>query len=293
MKCEIFVFFALASVACAQTKWPNELTVWFPDGSGLEIHTQSTGVNSPLSTSGSINAGSANGSHRMVLDKQGKILFGYDIEAWKAGPGTFTIRIRPLDSKKFSVYSWYPRNKVAEEIPTLAGTRDFPLLRAGDAVEVDILYQPVTGEKIYDVLRVSSGQPPSHTKPTGERFSLEDVRVVVNGKTITEERNTWMIGGGLMIYLPELGEFYFTLSPSPDFPFQASGWVDHNTLRFHAGNELVEVTAKSNVLQKLDYGTVWVYHDPESESRGPATGRSVEFRCGDDVDSLIRMNKQN
>ena len=30
-------------------------------------------------------------------------------------------------------------------------------------------------------------------------------------------------------------------------------------LRFHAGNELVEITGKSNMLQASDFGTVWVH----------------------------------
>jgi hypothetical protein len=53
--------------------------------------------------------------------------------------------------------------------------------------------------------------------------------VAINGKTIAEERNTWMRGGGLMIHLPGCGEFYLALSPSPDFPLQPSAWIERKT----------------------------------------------------------------
>ena len=89
-----------------------------------------------------------------------------------------------------------------------------------------------------------------------------------------------------MTYVPGRGDYYLGLTPCPaSIPCTASGWADHNVLRFHAGDELVEIVAKGNVLQNSDYRTIWVYHDPESEG-----GRA--FTCGDDMESLIRLRKQ-
>jgi len=279
------LLFAMAAAAFAQTNLPSGLKVWFADGTGLDIHTESTGANSPLSTSGSEVVPAGYDFHRVIFDKQGALLLGYDIEARKASQDTFTIRIKPVDKDKFKVGGlgkWL-------EIPTLTGVREFPPLRTGDAVEVDILYHPVTGERIYDVLKVSGSRPPAPAapQPSGERFSLENVQVVVNGKTIAEQRNTWMRGAGLMIYLPGRGESYLALSPSPDYPLQASGWIDHNILRFFAGNEMVEIVGKSNMLQNSAFGTVWVYHIPESDVANHGRDRSVELSCADTVEWLI------
>jgi uncharacterized protein (DUF427 family) len=159
-------------------------------------------------------------------------------------------------------------------------------------VEVDILYNPATRERIYDVLKVAAEQPPARVavEPSSE-FSLENVHVTINGKTVAEQRNTWMRGAAVMIYLPGRGESYLALSPSAEYPLQAFGWVDHNILRFFAGNEMVEITGKSNMLQKSDFGTVWVYHVPESDA-DRARDRGVEFSCGDNVESLIRMHQK-
>ena len=285
MNSKSMILFAMAAAAFAQTN----MKVRFGDGTGLEIHTESTGANLPVSTSGSEVVPAGYDFHRLIFDKQGALLLGYDIEARKAGQGTYTVRIKPVDTDKIKVGGlgkWL-------EIPTLTGVREFPPLRTGDAVEVDILYNSATRERIYDVLKVAAEQPPARVapEPSGERFSLENVRVVINGKTIAEQRNIWMRGGGLMIYLPGRGESYLALSPSSEFPLQASGWIDHNILRFFAGNEMVEITGKSNMLQKSDFGTVWVFHVPESEM-DRARDRAVEFSCGDNVESLIRMHQK-
>jgi hypothetical protein len=279
------VLFTMAAAAFAQTN----MKVRFGDGTGLDIHTESTGSNLPVSTSGSDVVPAGYDFHRVVFDKQGALLLGYDIEARKAGQGTFTVRIKPVDTTKFKIGG----NGKWLDIPTLTGIREFPPLRMGDAVEVDILYNPATRERIYDVLKVAAEQPPARVapEPSGERFSLENVRVVINGKTIAEQRNVWMRGGGLMIYLPGRGESYLALSPSAEYPLQASGWIDHNILRFFAGGEMIEITGKSNMLQKSDFGTVWVYHVPESDA-DRARDRGVEFSCGDKVESLIRMHQK-
>lgn len=279
------ILFAMAAAAFAQTN----MKVRFGDGTGLDIHTESTGSNLPVSTSGSEVVPAGYDFHRVVFDKAGALLLGYDIEARKAGQGTYTVRIKPVDTDKFKIGG----NGKWLDIPTVSGVREFPPLRTGDAVEVDILYNPATRERIYDVLKVAAEQPPARVAPdpSGERFSLENVRVTINGKTIVEQRNTWMRGAAVMIYLPGRGESYLALSPSADFPLQAYGWIDHNILRFFAGGELVEITGKSNMLQKSDFGTVWVYHVPESE-QDRARDRAVEFSCGDNVESLIRMHQK-
>jgi hypothetical protein len=284
------VLVVLASAAFAQTKVQKGPVLGLSDGSTtLQIHTESTGATSPFSIPGWVSVDKGSRPHRVAVDKAGKILFAYDIEMRKAGDGTASIRIKPIDQEEIRGESWFSQYRTMGVVPTLAGAREFPPLRPGDAVEVDILYNPATGERIYDVLRVASELLPSPKPPgpTGERFSLFRVRVDINGKTISGERNTWMIGGALMVYLPGRGDFYLALSPPPGLPFQAAGWVDHNILRFHAGSELVEIVSTSNMLQKSDYATIWVYHDPESATR--AAGRSVDFTCGDDPESLIRM----
>ncbi len=331
----IVLIFA-ATAVFAQSKSPNALHTWFADGTALEIHTESSRANSPLSTSGSVTVGAGNDVHRVVIDTKGSMLFAYDIEARRVSQGTFTIRIKPVDRTKVREESWFPKDKAAAgAVSTLAAARDFPPLRPGDEVQVDILYHPVTGEKIYDVVRVSTDPPPGtsspRSQPEGNQFSFQEVRVDIDGQTIHKHKG-WIIGQAMMVFLPGRGAFYLALSPSPNYPFKASGWVDHTILRFHAGDELVEIVSKSNVLQQADYGTIWVYHEPvpgasqaeverlrqelarlqqtlkaqhprvkrlqaqleqASLDRQAAISRGVEFQSADDVELLIPKKRAN
>ena len=286
----LFLSLLAASAAFGQNRISDALKIWFRDDTAVEIRTESTNRNSTLlSTSGAVMSARED-FRRIVIDKNGKTLFSYDIEGRKGARGIFTLRIKPVDS---------------ESVPTLAAARDFPPLRVGDEVQVDILLHPQTGERIYDVLRVS-GQPRpviQKPKPAGDQLSFQEVRVVLNGKTIHEPENSWIIGAAAMLYLPGKGSYYLSLAPSTEYPFQAAGWVDHAILRFKHDGDLVEVYGKSNVLQKSDYGTVWVYHEPgmlvmravpehKVIVTHPVPGRPFEIQTADQVEWLIPKKKK-
>jgi len=64
------ILFAMAAAAFAQTN----MKVRFGDGTGLDIHTESTGSNLPVSTSGSHVVPAGFDYHRVVFDKQGALL---------------------------------------------------------------------------------------------------------------------------------------------------------------------------------------------------------------------------
>jgi len=307
----------LSAAALGQTR-SGIKTVWYADGTGLEIHSESTGRNLPLSTSGTDTVTAGCDYHRLVLSNDGseaRVLLGYDIEARKTGSGTFRVRIKPTDTTKVGIGGggkWLP-------IPTIAAIREFPPLRTGDAVEVDILSNTATSERIFDVLRIASPRPSAAPKPAGERFSLMAPRVVAGGATIREPREVWMQGGAIGVDLPGRGWFYFSLTHVPNLPVDTAGWVERAVLRFYAGAELVEIFAKRNVLETAEFATLWVYRDPDTGPRAAAIARlqqelaavrktyrpehpdvkaleqrllrasgPVEFICGDDVESLMR-----
>jgi hypothetical protein len=298
MKTGIVMVALLASAAFAQTKWDNDLKVHFRDGALLAIHTESSARNSPLSTSGSVAVGKGDVSTRVVLDKASNPIFAYDIEAKKSPQGSIALRIKPIDQEKLRKERWGPPDrKIQGDIPTLATSRAFPLLRPGDSVQVDILYHPDTGEKIWDVLKVIDEPLPGAAepkRPAGNVFSFESVRVDLNGQTIHKPGNWWLIGDGMKMSVPQKGDYYLTLNPSPNFPYQASGWVDRTVLRFKVGADQFEVTGKSNLLQKSDHGTVWVFHDAESATEASAKRTTVEFSSAGNVEWLMppRLKKK-
>jgi hypothetical protein len=288
---------------------------FFTNGAGIAIHTQSSAEHSPLSTAGSVAGGAP--AHRIVLDAENNPLFAYDFDLRKTPQGTVLLRIAPVDQEKARTEGWgVPKNKLKGDIPTLAATREFPPLNVGDEVQVDIMYHPVTHERLWDVLRIvepAKGQAAPKRLP-GERFSFERVKVAIDGKVVAPERNTWMIGQTILMRVGGHGDYYLVLNPPVEYPFQASGWVDHNVLRFGAGGEQIEITGKSNLLQNSEYGTVWVYYVPRhveqlqkdlADLRRTYTDRhpkllllqselaaaqmgGVDFTCSDDLSQILR-----
>ncbi len=278
---------ALSSAALAQTGFPQEQPLSFSQNGGpvIEMHAESTDTRSPLWAAGSITVTAGN-PHRIVLDQKDRILFAYDIQIKKSGTDTITIQLGPID-QKVRGEDWFSKYRTSGEIPTLEGTREFPRLKLGDEVQVDILYNPTTRERIYDVLKVASNRTPSTVSApsAGETLSFLKVRVDIDGKTIGKSYSQ-MMGGAMRIYLPGRGNYYLGLSRHSKVALRAAGWVDHNTLRFVAGDRVVEIVGETNVLPQSDFATIWVYHEPASK------GGSVDFSCGNDVDSLVLLNKQ-
>jgi hypothetical protein len=280
----------IAWAAYSQTKTPGELTFSF-NGAGVAIHTESSASQSPLSTYGAV-ATEKFSAYRIVLDRDSKPLFAYELELRRVPPNSVQVTIKPADQGGLRSLDWL-KGKVVGDVPTVAAVRAFPPLRLGDEVHVDIMYNPKTGEKLWDVLRVTPEAQPM-PKPgkvfTGPQFSWEGVNVAIDGKTIADRSDNWMIGEAIMMRVPGRGEYYMALQPPAGFPFQPSGWVDHNVLRFHADGEQVEITGRSNLLMKSATGRVWIYHVPEARAKGRAD--EVDITCFGDVDLLMHPERQ-
>jgi hypothetical protein len=346
MKTRLFALPFFAALAWADGTWPNGLTVTFNGGTALEIHTESSLANSPLSTSGSVAISDRNLVSRTVVDKQGRMLFTYDIEAAPDGgsPARYTIRIKPHDPNQVNLYyltfqpgdelsvagtpyvvradgkisgerfgevqvSGLTLEKVAaafkartkerqmdikvtsakRDVPTVASVREFKSVRIGEAVSIDILFNPSTGERIFDVIQPITLTPAQvalkETAQLEDEFSFMKVRIAINGKTVEEPGNSWMIGGAMKIALPGRGTVYLAIKPVTSHPFQPVGRAEKGKLTFPLGTDFVEITSAENVMKKSSYRTIWVYWDPKA----PNT-HSVDLTCSGTIESLLPKN---
>ena len=248
----------------------------FPDGSGLEIFTETTG-SSQIDSLGEMGIGPGVGSqdlvNRVVLDRANNILFVYNLEASRgASPGTVKIRIEPISAAteagmlKDAAKPGRPRFSGAH-LPTVAGVREFPAVKISEAVTLDILYNPSTGEKIFDVLRPIT-TPPSGMSVTvaaaRETISLKEIALQVNGRAMSAPAS-FIIGSAVRIDIPRHGTYvvaaYDPQEASPGHGFAAIGHADGKTLSWAMGRDRVEITASTNVLTQSQKGVLWVYHD--------------------------------
>jgi len=209
------------------------------------------------------------------VDRANNILFVYNLEASRgASPGTVKIRIEPISAateagmlKDAAAPGRRPRFSGAH-LPTVAGVREFPAVRIGEAVTLDILYNPSTGEKIFDVLRPIT-TPPSGMSvtvaPARETISLKDIAIRVNGRAMSAPAS-FIIGSAVRIDIPHHGTYvvaaYDPHAASSDHGFAAIARADGRTLSWAMGRDRVEIMSSMNVLTRSEKGVLWVYHDP-------------------------------
>jgi hypothetical protein len=244
------LLFTVALAAPAQTNRTHPTRVWFKDGTCVEIHTEASG-NAPLFAGGSVNVDSTNTMQRLVLDDHDHALFGYDVEARAVSPGTYLIRIRPLDTARPVPVGVFVA--AGGRVSTIAAPREFSAVKSGEAVMVDILYNPATGEKIYDVLRPLAA--------VDDDFVFEEFRVLVNGEQREQARRLPVQGTAALLHLPDRGDYFLALEPLSGYPFKQIGRVDRGRLVITEGDDTIEIFSTANILKKDESRAIWVYHN--------------------------------
>ena len=238
-----------AMAATAAMSQGFAIRAWFPDGAGVELHTETTGSTgqTALSGGGMIMYDQVS---RFVRDSQDKTVFAYGLEAFRARePEAIAIRIKPAGGGD----------------PTVSAVREFPAVKYGQEVKIEILANPSTGERVYDVLRPVEGPSPSPGHLVVQGVSVP--KLVVNGQTVAV-KSSWAIGQPPRLYLPGHGAYYLAWETRPQY--RLAGYIEKNRLIFLMDNEFVEMTFASKVLAAAEGGPVWVYHDPSFVSRDVA-----------------------
>lgn len=284
-----FVFIAAFAAAAADNG--RILTASFPDGTGVEIRTETTG-SSPVDTIGQMGIAPGVGSldlvNRVVLDRANHILFAYNLEASHGAiPGTVRIRILPLTSaSENAILGNGPTPRYGfpgGHIPTVVAIREFPDVRISQVVTLDILYNPSTGEKIFDILRpvlaTRSGMS-VYVAVLPETISLKDVAILVNGRTLAAPAS-FLTGSAVRIDLPHLGTYVLGASDPHQAGFEAIARVDGKILTWTSGRARIEITSATNILTSAGKGTLWLYHDPHYQPD------VVSLQSADTVDWLL------
>jgi hypothetical protein len=277
---------------------PYTPRAWFADGTGLEIYTE-TGGAAEIDPQGIIGIGPGVGSqdlvNRVVVDRENNILFVYNLEASRgASPGTVMIRIEPISAAtEAGMLRARPRSPKfsGAHLPTVAEVREFPAVKIGEVVTLDILYNPSTGAKIFDVLRpITDPSPgtPGHTlitaPPTRETMSLKNIVVRLDGQAVSAPAS-WTISSAVRIDIPGHGAYVIAAYDPKNTAFAAVAHADGKTLSWAIDGHYVEITSSTNVLTQAVNSVLWVYHDAHYRSQDQPD--AVRLQSADTVDWLL------
>ena len=223
------------------------------------------------------------GIHRVFIDKEGGLFFGYDV---KVEPVANTQQIKVSIMPMSASYEQRLRQRVAFQTramntdfrsPSLFQTQAAQVLNDGDMLAIDALVNQKTGVKIVEIIKASyeeiplgSGSVRTDTSPARD-FTLDDVelkvinyRLLVNGEMVAGFGPTGGCSGAILwFYLPERGRIILSIRPHEGYEFLKNGMIDNNKISFSVDGEQYQWISSSAILGISGRFQLWVLRDPD------------------------------
>ena len=264
------------------------------DKSGKIIVSMKDGYYVSFSTTPDANATSTNGwktnlaeayfksntIRRVLVDSGGTLYFGYALVVEPIlNSKQFNVSVRPLSPedeqelharKSFSTRRIHPNYNAAG----LSRSSTPQIINDGDTFALDVLVNPQTGDKITDIVTVSSDRARLQEAPASETprdFTLEDVamkminyQLLINGELVAGGKRSGACSGPLIwFHLPERGgRFIFSLMPHAGYEFKKIGTIENNRIKFTLDNTTYEWISNTPVVSNGGYWNLYVLYDP-------------------------------
>jgi len=275
-------------------------SVRFKSGITVAIKTETAPVDSTNSTHGSVvfTSASENTMHRLITDWKNKLYFGYDVVVTpQPEKDKFKVSIKPLSinpSKFVNV-----NNLVAQVLPKYP---DEILVGDGDMITLEILENPQTRVKIFDLIKITTenlrgGNYFLERKPARD-FTIDDVELqltnleaFVNGEKIA--KGGGVSGANIYFYFQGKGRFIMSAFPRKGFDLQKIGVIENNKISFTFNGDSYKFVSTSPVLGTGGKWNLWILHDPDYRSSFNLSPSSpYEFGATDDIKFLFNNFKK-
>ncbi|MCA1642060.1 MAG: hypothetical protein LC785_08940 [Acidobacteria bacterium] len=236
--------------------------------------------------------------HRVVSDRDGSPVFGYDLVVEPDGEGRkFRVTAQPL-AAEFERRLRARRGGAqanATPVPTLARAAAPQTLEDGDAVALDLLVNAQTGVRVVDVIKVAFERErlwqsaPRDFTLDSVQIALSDQRLLVNGELAPAARAPRPVSGALVwFYLPGRGRFVLSLAPREGYDFRKTAVVEDNRISFDYKGDHYELVSSAPVVGTGGDWFAWVLFDqsytPEISS-AEEIKRAAEGRGGETAEA--------
>jgi len=261
--------------------------------------------------------------HRWIFNRDGSLFFGYDFTV-EAIPNTsqFIVAVRPLSQEGLEKFQAGGMGGVAVARGGGGGVRGMaspqargaspeasrpPVLPAlslspsqspppqkiedGDTISIDLLTNPQTGTRIFDLIKVaSSNRIMSRNETPLEAQAAALTRapdtttiwafgfdVIVDGK-LTATVNGGCTGKFVFFSLNSPQRFILSTQPQEGYEFVNAGVIDGNSIRFHWNGSNYELLCSEPVLEGGAKAGLWLLVDTVPEI--PAATQSAAGGMG-------------
>jgi hypothetical protein len=275
----------------------QEGSVTFKNGITIAVKTETTPGDSAnkaltnISNSYSTYS-SENTMHRLITDKKNKLFFGYDLVVIpQSEKNKFKVSFKPLSINPNKLVN--VDNMTAQVLPKYP---DEMLVEDGDIITLEILENPQTQVKIFDLIKVTNenmggGNYFLERKPARD-FTIDDVElqltkfeVFVNGERI--EKGGGMSGANIYFYFQGKGRFIMSPFPRQGFNLQKIGVIEGNKISFTFNGDHYKFVSTSPILGTGGKWNLWVLHDPHYRSSFSPNSPS-EFGAADNIKFLFK-----
>jgi hypothetical protein len=216
--------------------------------------------------------------HRVLVDKAGTFVFGYDLIIKPLGDKRqFEVAVRPLspdfeERLRRRQGDNAPRARLGLNLPTLPAT-EAQILDDGDAFALDLLVNPQLGIKIVDVVKLSfdrarlverSSTPPRDFTLDKVEMAVKDFRLYINGTEVTAQNVKRDCEGALVwFYVTGQGRFIFSLIPRPGYAFEKSAVVEDNKISFSMDGNYYEWESSEPIVPGGGEWNLWVMREDD------------------------------
>ena len=158
--------------------------------------------------------------------------YGYDFQMEQI-PGTSQIRVSilPLSTQPSDSDS-HAKLRKPVAIPKYPAPQ---MVEDGTTIAIDLLVNPVTGQKLVDYLTIRGTPDPQHKKEP-HNFTIEDAEIDLNSPHLRVNQqqagqiSARVSGAVAWIYVPSYGRFILSLAPKRGYAFQQTGTVSGRSI---------------------------------------------------------------
>jgi hypothetical protein len=167
----------------------------------------------------------------------------------------------------------------------------------GERASIELLVNPKTGQKIFDVLEIA--QAPDSAggavggiagDAPGNELRFSHAALWSNGVNLTPQSANAIRGNVIVLYIPGRGGFFFSRIEPKGYGFQKTGSIEGGTLKFTWASQAYECVSAAPILPDDGEKQIWIFHDPQYRPKNPLginSGDRFQFGAADSAQRLL------